>query len=225
MQRLIAASACLLAGCSAVHGVRPIGKGAASVDVSLGGPITEVFSAPIPVPLTTVGATYGVTDTTDVHAAFHPTAALMFGVVAGEIGASQQLLAPKGARPRLMVDLTLVGAGGDLAEGQAPAGGFRFFAQPTLLAGWDWGKAKKQTVYVGFTSFLEPADAFHQVSGFVLGNRFGFGRSHLDVELKWLDPWASSEPIVPDFVAPGQLGAVELQFGYGFTFGGKGGTP
>lgn len=224
MQRLIVLSAALLAGCSVVHGVRPIGKGAGSLDVSLGGPITEVFGAPIPLPLTTVGGTYGITDTTDVHAAFHPTAALMFGIGAGDLGVSQQLLAPQGARPRLMVDLTFVGAGGDRLAGALPEGGFRFFMQPTLLAGWDWGKARRQTVYVGFTSFLEPADEFHQVSGFVLGNRFGFGRSHLDVELKWLDPWADATAIVPDYVSPGQLGAVELQFGYGFTFGGQGGT-
>jgi len=54
----------------------------------------------------------------------------------------------------------------------------------------------------------------------VLGNRFGFGRSHLDLELKWLNPWDDGEPVVPEFSAPGQMGAVSLQFGYGFRFGG-----
>lgn len=209
-----------LGGCSTTHGIRPIGKGSVGVEASLGGPITELFGAPIPLPLTTLGATVGVTDTTDVHAAFHPTAAAMFGIAAGEVGASQQLLAPKGARPRLMVDLTLLGAGGDLEPDTLPEGGFRFFFQPTFLAGWDYGKAGEHTVYTGITGFFEPAESFHALGGVVLGNRFGVGRSHVDVELKWIDPWASTQDIVPDFVAPGQQGAITFQIGYGFRFGG-----
>ncbi len=213
-------AALVLAGCSTTHGIRPIGKGAVGVEASLGGPITEVFGLPIPLPLTTVGATVGVTDTTDVHAAFHPTAAAMFAVGVGEVGASQQLLAPAGARPRIMADLTLLGAGGDLEPGQAPSGGFRFFAQPTVLVSWDYGKAAQHTVYTGPTAFLAPAEEFHALGAWVLGNRFGFGRSHLDLELKWIDPWASTTDLVPTYLSPGDLGAVSFQLGYGFRFGG-----
>lgn len=220
MLRLLLPLLLLAGGCSTVHGIRPIGKGAVSVDASLGGPITQVFGMPIPLPLTTVGATVGATDTTDVHAAVHPTAAAMFGIGAGEVGVSQQFLAPRGARPRLSADLTLLGAAGDVDPDTAPKGGFRFFFQPTALAGWDYGKAGQHTVYTGFTAFCEAADPLAAVGGVVLGNRFGFGRSHLDLELKWLNPWDDGEPVVPEFAAPGQMGAVSLQFGYGFRFGG-----
>lgn len=220
MQRVLWAGLALAVGCSTTHGIRPIGKGNVGVELSVGGPITEVFGAPIPIPLSTLGATVGVTDTTDVHAAFHPTAALMFAIGAGEIGASQQLFAPKGARPRLSADVTLLGAAGDLNPDQAPEGGFRFFFQPTLLAGWDYGKTGQHTVYTGVTGFFEPAETFHGIGGWILGNRFGVKRGHVDVELKWLDPWQSGVAIVPEYAAPGTLGAVELQFGYGFTFGG-----
>lgn len=220
MQRLTLAALGFLAGCAPVHAVRPIGKGAASIDASLGGPVAKVFGAPLPVPLTTLGATYGATATTDVHVAFHPTAAAMFGVGAGEIGVSQQLLAPQGARPRLMVDLTLIGAGGDREANALPDGAFRLFIQPTATVGWDWGKQKKQTFYTGVLGFFEPSDELYALGGWVLGNRFGVGRSHVDVELKWIDPWENTVNIVPEFVAPGNQGAVEVQFGYGFTFGG-----
>lgn len=220
MSRLLLPLLLLTGGCSTVHGIRPIGKGAVSVDASLGGPITQVFGMPIPLPLTTVGATVGATDTTDVHAAVHPTAAAMFGIGAGEVGVSQQFLAPRGARPRLSADLTLLGAAGDVDPDSAPEGGFRFFFQPTALAGWDYGKAGQHTVYTGFTAFCEAADPLAAVGGVVLGNRFGFGRSHLDLELKWLNPWDDAEPVVPEFAAPGLMGAVSLQFGYGFRFGG-----
>ncbi len=212
-----------LGACSTTHGIRPIGKGAVSVEGSLGGPVTMVFGAPIPLPLTTVGATVGVTDTTDVHAAIHPTAALLFGLGAGDVGVSQQVLENDGGRPRLMGDLTFTGAFGDRDPSSGEEGGFRGFLQPSFTASWDWGKQEQCSVYTGLTAFLEPADEFQWLGGIYVGNRFGVGkgkRGHLDAELKWLDPWASSEPIVPEFVTPGNLGALELQFAYGYRFGG-----
>lgn len=213
----------LLPACSTTHGIRPVGKGAVRVEGSLGGPVTMVFGAPIPLPLTTVGATVGATDTTDVHAAVHPTAALLFGLGAGDVGVSQQLLENDGGRPRLMGDLTLTYAFGDRDPTSGDDGGFRGFVQPSVTASWDWGKDRQCSAYTGLTAFLEPAEAFHWLGGVYGGNRFAVGkakRGHLDVELKWLDPWASSEPIVPEFVTPGNLGALELQFGYGYRFGG-----
>lgn len=214
----------LLLGCSTTHGIKPVGKGAVSVEGSLGGPVTMVFGAPIPLPLTTVGATVGATDTTDVHAAIHPTAAAMFGLGAGDIGVSQQFLDNEGGRPRLMGDLTFTGAFGDRDPDVGHEGGFRGFLQPSVTASWDWGKQGQCAAYTGLTAFLEPADEFQWLGGLYLGNRFAVGkqkRGHVDIELKWLDFWASSEPIVPEFVTPGNLGALELQFAYGYRFGGK----
>lgn len=222
MQRTALAGICLAIGCSTTHGIRPIGAGNVGVELSLGGPITEVFGAPIPIPLTTAGVTFGATATTDIHAAFHPTAALMFGIGAGEVGASQQLVAPENARPRVMADLTIIGAAGDLDPDRAPEGGFRVFVQPTLLAGWDYGKGGEHTAYTGVTGFVEPGEEFSGIAGLILGNRFGVGRSHVDLELKWLDPWESAVPIVPVYYSPGSLGAVEFQVAYGFTFDGGG---
>ncbi len=223
MQRFLVA-AIFAAGCSTTHGIRPIGKGSVGVDASIGGPITQVFGAPIPLPLSTIGATVGVTDTTDVHAAFHPTAAAMFAVAAFDLGASQQLLAPSGARPRLMADLTLLGAGGDLDPDQRPEGGFRFFFQPSVLASWDYGKVGQHSFYTGVTGFFEAAEAFHGLGGFIIGSRLGVGRSHVDIEMKWLNPWDNNTNIVPEFSAPGNQGAVTVQIGYGFRFGGKDGA-
>lgn len=217
----IALAVGLALGCSTTHGVKPLGKGTVSLEASLGGPITEVFGAPIPLPLTTVGTTVGVTETTNVHASVHPTGALLFNVFAGDIGASQQVLTNEGARPRLMGDLTLTLAGGDRDENEGKEGGLRFFMQPSFTASWDWGRAKKQTVYTGLTAFLEPSSEFYGLGGIYLGNRFGIGHSQVDIELKWLQPWSDNTPIVPEFFAPGNLGAVELQFAYRFVFPAK----
>lgn len=223
LRRLAIVAAALVGGtaCSTTHGIRPVGKGAVSIDASLGGPITEVFGAPIPLPLTTVGATVGVTETTDVHASIHPTGAALFNVFAGDFGASQQVLKNEGARPRLMGDLTTTIAGGDRDADRGKKGGVTVFIQPSFTASWDWGKSRQHSIYTGLTAFLQPAEEFHALGGIYLGNRFGMRRSHLDIELKWLQPWSDNTPIVPEFYAPGNLGSVALQFGYGFTFGGN----
>jgi hypothetical protein len=213
-------AALVLAGCSTTHGVRPLGKGTWTAEGSLGGPITEVYGLPLPLPISTLGAGYGVTSTTDVHGAWHPSALAIFGLGAGELGASQQLLPPKGPRPRVMADLTLTVAGGDTAPG-GPEGGVRAFMTPSATAGWDWGRNRRSTVFTGLGGFIEPAGARKGFGYWTAGNRWGLGaRTHLDTELKWLAPYASSEAIVPEYASPGFQGAVAFQFGLGTTFGG-----
>lgn len=208
-----------ISGCSTVHGVRPIGKGKVAVEGTLGGPMTKVFGAYIPLPLTTVGATYGLDDRTDVHAALHPTAAAVAGVAAIDAGVSRELVAWQGARPRVMADATAIGAGGD-ATSAGPEGGFALFLQPTVTASWDWGKARRQSFYTGLTGFSQIVPTPHLLGAWVLGNRFAVKRTSLTTELKWIAPYASSEPIVPEFVSPGSQGAVSFQLGLGYTFGG-----
>lgn len=209
-----------LVGCSTVHGVKPVGKGAIVAEGSLGGPITEIYGAPIPLPLSTLGATYGLTDTAEVHAAWHSTAALAFNLAAFDLGASYQFLAPKGPVPRVMGDFTLVGAIGDNEAGDPP-GGLRGFAQPTVTTSWDWGKARRQTVYAALGAFIEPRPGPHVLGYLGVGNQWGIGeRLQLVSELKWLSPYTSSKDLAPVYYSPGALGAVELQLGARFRFGG-----
>ena len=205
--------------CSTIHGVKPVGKGNVEVGVSLGGPIVEVYGAPIPLPLSTIGATVGVTDTVNIHAAFHPTAAALMGIGELDLGGSWQFLAPRGAVPRLMGDLTLVGAYGDQSEG-SPEGGFRLFVQPSVMASWDWGKKKQHTFYTGPTVFIEPAPTFHALGAWAVGERWGLGaRAHLDTELKWIAPYASSYNLVTHYYSPAAMGAISFQLGFGYVFG------
>lgn len=218
MSRLLLAL--LLGGCTTVHGVRPVGKGALSVEGSLGGPLTEVYGAPIPVPFSAVGATYGVSDRAQVHAAWHPSPTAFFNLFGADAGASMVLVDQDGARPRLMGDLTLTLIAGD-NEPDAPEGGVRLFAQPTLNAAWDWGKNRRQTFYTGATVFTQPLPSVHALPALVVGQWWGAGpRLHLTTELKWIAPWQSSADLTPTYYAPGSLGAVAVQLGAGYRFGG-----
>ena len=200
--------------CSTVHGVRPLGKGAVEVDLSVGGPVLELFGAPVPLPLTTVGATVGVSDKTNVHAAVHPTGLALFGTFAADVGASTQLLAPEGARPRLMGDLTVIGAGGDVAEG-SPEGGVRVFARPNVTASWDWGKNGRSTVYTSLGGFVQPYPGPNALGTIAVGNLWALGPHHLTTQVEWIAPYASSEPAAPYYYAPGDLGAISVQIGLG----------
>jgi hypothetical protein len=211
--------ALLLVGCTTVHGVRPVGKGAVALEGSFGGPITEVYGAPLPIPFSAVGATYGASDRVDLHAAWHPSPALFFNLAAGDLGASYVLLGQSGIRPRVMGDLTLTFVGGDNEAGGAE-GGFRVFVQPTANAAWDWGKHRRQTVYGGLTLFAQPFPGVHALPAVTAGHWWGLGRTHLVTELKWVAPTESSRDLVPHYYAPGDLGAVELQLGFRSTFGG-----
>ena len=84
--------------------LRPTPKGQVTAELELGGPFAKVASLVIPLPLTTVGASYGVADHVDISAHFHPTAAI-FKIAGLDLGAAWQPLLQKGAVPAV----TLVG--------------------------------------------------------------------------------------------------------------------
>ena len=211
-----------LTGCTTVHGVKPVGDGNVALEGSFGGPITEIYGLPIPLPFSSIGVDYGLDDRTDLHGAFHPTALLAVGVVQLEVGASRALLDQAGGRPRLMADLTLIGAGGPVVE-REPEGGFALYMQPTLNAAWDWGRRGRQTAYTGVTVFTQVAPTLQALGAWQVGQRWGIGpRLHLDTELKWIAPYADSAMLVTNYYAPWQQGAISFQLGFGYTFG-KGG--
>jgi hypothetical protein len=214
-----------LGACTTVHGVRPAGKGALVVEGSLGGPLTEVYGAFIPLPISAVGATYGLDDKTDIHAAWHPSAAAFYGLFAADFGVSREFLRPAGARPRVMADLTLTVAGGDNEQNDAD-GGTRLWVQPTITASWDWGKQKRQTTYAGITAFTQPFPTVRMLPAVVAGQWWGLGpRLHLTTEFKWIAPTTSSLDAVPTYAAPGAQGAISFQLGLGYRFGGRKETP
>lgn len=217
-----------LQGCTTVHGVKPVGDGNIALEGSFGGPITEIYGLPIPLPFSSIGVDYGLDDRTDLHGAFHTTSLLAVGVLQAEFGVSRVFLTNSGARPRLMGDLTLIGAGGPVVE-REPEGGFVLYLQPVFNAAWDWGKNDRQTTYTGLTLFFQPFPEVHAIGAWQVGQRWGIGpRFHLDTEFKWIAPYMDTYKLVTNYYAPGHQGAISFQLGLGYTFGRpgnrKGGT-
>lgn len=210
-----------LLACTLSHGVRPLGEGAWALEASAGGPVTEIFGKDIPLPLSTLGGAYGVTDTVDVHAGAHTTAAALFGLPAGELGASWAFAPQSGARPRVATDGTLVVAVGDIAEGGSE-GGFRALVSPSLLAAWDVGADGRHTVFTGVGALIEPLPAPGGYGWLTTGGRWGLGGDAvgLSTELRWLAPYASNLDVAPEYTGVGGLGAVSIQVGLDARFGG-----
>lgn len=213
----------LAAGCSTIHGIKPVGRGVVRPEISVGGPITEVYGAPIPIPISQLGATYGLDDRTDLHAAWHTSAAGFYNVFGADAGVSRQLLAPAGARPRLMVDGTLLAFAGDNEPGSPPdgaAGGFRLFVQPTVTGSWDWGAHDRQTTYVALTAMFQPFPEIHLLPALAVGNAWALGpRAAVTTELTWLAFTQSNLPVVPVYYAPGNIGALGLHLGFSYAIG------
>lgn len=130
MPRAFALVALALTACSTIHGVKPVGEGVVRPDLPFGGPITEVYGAPIPIPITQIGATYGLDDKTDVHAAWHSSAAAFYNLFGADVGASRELVEWAGARPRVMTDLTVLTFAGD----NEPGGSSNIPVVPTYYA-------------------------------------------------------------------------------------------
>ncbi len=211
----------LILACTLTHGARPLGEGVVAVDVSAGGPITELFGGNIPLPLSGVGVGYGVNDRLDVHANVNTTAAALFGLAAGQVGTTWVALPQEGGRPRVALDGTVVMAGGDIAE-EGAEGGFRALLQPTVLAAWDLGKADQHTVYAGVGGLVEALPTPGGYGWMTAGSRLALGnpRWGLTTEAKWLAPFASNVPMAPVYTGVAGAGAVSVQLGVDARFGG-----
>jgi len=72
------APALVLTGCGLATHVRPVPPGALQVEAAVGGPVA-VIGAPVPLPLSTAGARYGVLPRWDIGAHVHLTTLLALG--------------------------------------------------------------------------------------------------------------------------------------------------
>ncbi len=203
--------------CSVSHGVRPIGDGVTGITATVGGPMVDYYGSHKPLPLSTVGVVHGLSDTVDLHAAVNWSTLALFGLFGTEIGAGWMFLEQKGARPALMGDLSFDLFAGDLSTG-APDGGVRVFNELDLRASWAWGK-QQHLIYTGPSAFIQPFQ-LKGVPSWSLGHQFRFRRFDLSTEARWLAPFDDNEALTVDYAGLGKAGALSLQLGGRYRFGG-----
>lgn len=207
----------LLSGCAATRALAPLDKGQVALNASLGGPFVEVNGGPLPLPITSLGASYGLDGKTNLHGALYPTQLALFGVFGLDLGASRELVTPHKGRPRLMADLTLYTFGGNRAQGE-PRGGIRFFPDISLVASWPLGK--HFVPYVGTDQFFQFFPTPHWAPSLLVGAELRAGkRLGIQLEGKWIEPWGDTDPLVPHWYGAGTYGAFSAQLGFNVYFG------
>ena len=210
MTTAVFACAALAGGCAATHTVRPLGRGNAALNASLGGPLVTVGSATIPTPILTLGGAYGVRDDAEVTVHADATAAL-FGVLHVDPGlAFHPLIRDGGAIPTLTV-----AAAFHLLTNLSDT---RVAPQLTLAAAWRVGC--RHLLYAGADSAVASGTPARLVVGPLQGGEARLGRRlGLALEAKWLAPYYDVAPLAPSWVSPGSHGYFSVLLGFAIYLG------
>ncbi|MHB1843515.1 MAG: hypothetical protein ACYCWW_01595 [Deltaproteobacteria bacterium] len=212
MKRSLACALLAAAACGTAHHARTLGKGNYGVDLEIGGPLTQLGSLPVPVPLpyALVGATYGITDRLDIHGRLHLTMAYL-DVAAADVGATYQWLREDRWRPALSTTLQLY----EMTD--FSPGGSRTFSD--LTENLSYLVHRRYLTYFGLTEFAQlNAPASLTLAPFV-GEEFRIGDHYgLELELKYGSPEVCY-PVAPSYIRPGSCGALFVLIGVNSYFG------
>lgn len=214
--RLYVAVATLLAfgACASSHFVRPLGKGGAMVNASVGGPLVQLGGAVFPTPIVDVGGGYGVRDDIDIFLRANVTA-LAFGDLHLEPGvAYHPIIRDRGGVPTV----TVAGSLHFLTDFRTSA---RALPQLSAATAWALGR-KRHLLYAGadLAISFEGKGWVPIVGPFVGGELRASRRVGLSLEVKYLAPNYETRLLAPAWVAPGGFGYLSILLAVNVYFGG-----
>jgi hypothetical protein len=187
--------------------LRPTPRGQITAELELGGPFAKVGSAVIPLPLTTLGASFGIAEHVDLSAHLHPTAAL-FKIAGLDVGAAWQPLMQNGAVPAV----TLVGRLFGFTDFQS---GFQPYLE--LGATGSYRLAERFSPYLNVSTLVQTNAVPLLAIG--AGVEVTFGRVALQAEFRWFSPNRPTLFNAVEWQSIGGLGAVGAMLGIRYTFG------
>lgn len=200
----------LLVACGHVTPVRPVPEGTLQPELSVGGPVARVGGTPLPVPLSTVGARYGLSERLDVGAHVHLTS-LLFGVAGVDVGSTYLLLPQQQLVPALAVSGRLYGFG-DLRSG--PRAYLEVTGSASTLL------AERFLTYVSATGLVQFAGGA-PLWALSAGEEVRLGRFGLQAELRWYQPHVPTRFQVVEWNSVAGQGAWGLTLGASYRFGGE----
>ena len=208
----IVVACAVLASCATSHFARPLGRGNAVAQASLGGPLLEVSGTPLATPILVAGGGYGVTDRWDVYARADVTAAA-YGDLHLEPGAAfHPIVREAGWVPTVTVAAS-VHVLTDLDE-------LRVGPQVSALAAWRPGALHRHLVYVGADAGTLVTSRTRVLAGPLVGAEARVGRRlGLVLEAKWLSPWYDVRPLAPTWISPGDHGYLAILLGANIYWG------
>jgi len=208
----LCACAVAFGACATSHYARPLGRGNAVAQASVGGPLDSLSGTPIAAPILDVGAGYGVTDRWDVFARADVTSAA-FGDLHLEPGAAFHAVVRDGG---LVPTVTVAGSVHVLTDFEAA----RLGPQLSALAAWRVGASRRHLVYVGADAGTLVPGRVRALVGPLAGGELRVGRrAGLVLEASWLSPWYDVHPLAPTWISPADRGYVLVLLGCNVYFG------
>lgn len=206
----------LAAGCGLTTQVRPVPRGILQVEGAAGGALVNLGQT-LPVPLSTVGARYGVAERLDVAAHAHLTS-LTFGVAGLDVGGSWLALAQDGAVPALSLGGRLYGFTSVLASRRDASPRAYVEVSPAvsyLLGG-------RFLTYASATGLVQLAGG-RPLLALAVGEEVQLERWGVQLEGRWFQPDAATRFNAVDWVGVAGQGALGVVLGVRYRFGGE--TP
>jgi hypothetical protein len=203
-------------GCTTHTGVFPL-KQESTYQLSIGGPIVEVFDVDIPLPYLTAGIQKGINDKTNVFANYHLLAQL-YRITGMDMGVSWFPLEGQGWRPTMGVSLS-----GFMFFSTRPDVDERFFGYPVVSSSFSW-ELDQAVIAVGSDSalLLENQDfdpqAKQQVHSLFANITVPVGGYRLTSEIKWQGLNVRSDQLAVSYVPVGHQGALGVNFALSKAF-------
>jgi len=211
-------------GCAPSRFVEPLEKKQWSVGGSLGGPLVGYNGIPIPAPLSSIEAGYGLDSNLTVFAGFHTTS-LLFGTGHLDIGATYRPIKQRGYWPSVSLS-------GNAQFAFSPSErAFNFWPMVDVNAYWNYGK-RNNYFYVGCNNMfiLSPGIDFDRPNDqrIIFSPQFGHvfkatdNRYQFFAEFKLIAPYIDSEDaFVPYTGILGNQGVTGFYIGFRKPLGKK----
>jgi len=211
-------------GCAPSRYVEPLEKDQWSLGATVGGPLIGFDGIPIPAPLSSIEAGYGLHSDVTVYGGLHTTS-LLFGTGHVDLGATYRPLKQKGYWPNVSISGTAQIAYSPSVKS------FNFWPMIDANAYWNYGK-RRNYFYVGFNNnfILQSGIDFDRPKDqrILFSPQFGHvfkatdNRYQLFAEVKLLAPYIDSEDaFVPYTGILGTNGATGVYIGFRKTLNAK----
>jgi hypothetical protein len=198
------------AACSTTRAVRPVGRGQAAFNVSVGGPLVQALGTDLATPILTVGEAYGARDDLDAFVNADLTAAA-YGDLHLQPGvAYHPLVRDGGAVPTL----TAAGSAHVITDFSTAT---RVYPQLTLTAAWLVGG--RHLLYLGGDGALGLYGTTRALVGPLVGGELRAGRIGVALEGKWIAPYYDVAPLAPTWISPASHGYLAVLAGVTFYTG------
>lgn len=193
----------LLTGCGLSTQVRPTPKGVLVAEASVGGPAALVGGAPLPLPLSTIGVSWGFGEKSDLSTHMHLTTLLARRIVGFDVGGSWLFVEPAGIRPALVF-----GWRGYVFT-DFNSGTLGFF-DTAVTASWNLSRR-----FVPFVSVVAQLSSLGLSVDFspAVGVQIRFSRFSLQAELRWFAPNQDVRGAAVEWLSPYKRGAIGLVLG------------